>query len=303
MTKRGLLTDWEKYKFLRNKVNNLKRFAKQRYFSQLDEFLSDSPVDNPQKYWKYLRLKVNANKKSDQTPILKSFENDAEVLHYTDEYEAECLNKYFSSISTVDDSNVFLPRFEWKTVTRLDHIEVSSYEIENIISTLNVNKAVVPDLISHKVLKDIKSSVARPLCKLFNKSLHDQMFPLKWKESIVYPIFKKGDKSLASNYRPISLLSCIGKLMERCLYKYVYNYLYSNPLLYNKQSGSLKCHSTVHQLLEIYHQDVSSLDSRQNLCMVFCDISKAFDRVWHRGLVFKLNQLGISGSLLSWFKE
>ena len=76
VTKRGLLTDWEKYKFLRNKVNNLKRFAKQRYFSQLDEFLSDSPVDNPQKYWKYLRLKVNANKKSDQTPILKSFEND-----------------------------------------------------------------------------------------------------------------------------------------------------------------------------------------------------------------------------------
>ena len=198
---------------------------------------------------------------------------------------------------------MFLARFEWKTVTRLDHIEVSSYEIENIISTLNVNKAVVPDLISHKVLKDIKSSVARPLCKLFNKSLHDQMFPLKWKESIVYPIFKKGDKSLASNYRPISLLSCIGKLMERCLYKYVYNYLYSNPLLYNKQSGFLKCHSTVHQLLEIYHQDVSSLDSKQNLCMVFCDISKAFDRVLHRGLVFKLNHLGISGSLLSWFKE
>ena len=91
--------------------------------------------------------------------------------------------------------------------------------------------------------------------------------------------------------------------MERCVYKYVYNYLYSNRLLCNKQSGFLKGHSTVHQLLEIYHQVVSSLDSRQNLCMVFCDISKAFDRVWHKGLVFKLNQLRISGSLLSWFKE
>ena len=170
----------------------------------------------------------------------------------------------------------------------INHIEISSYEIENIISTLNVNKAVVPDLISHKVLKNIKSSVARPLCKLLNKSLHDQTFPLKSKESIVNPLFKKGDKSLASNYRPISLLSCIGKLMERCVYKYVYNYLYSNRLLYNKQSGFLKGHSTVHQLLEIYHHVVSSLDSRQYLCMVFCDISKAFDIVWHKGLVFQL---------------
>ena len=209
-------------------------------------------------------------------------------MHYTDEDKAECLNKYFSSISTVDDSNVFLPRFEWKTVSRLDHIENSSYEIKNIISTPNLNKAVVPDLISHKVLKNIKSSVARPLCKLFNKSLHDQTFPLKWKECIVNPLFKKGNKSSASNYRPISLLSRVGKLMEKCVYKYmyVYNYLYSNRLLYNKQSGFLKGHSTVHQLLEIYHQVVSSLDSRQNFCMVFCDISKAFDRVWHKGLVF-----------------
>ena len=74
VTKRGLLTDWEKYKFLRSKVNNLKRFAKQRYFSHLDECLSDSRVDNPQKYWKYLRSLVNANKKSDQVPILKYFE-------------------------------------------------------------------------------------------------------------------------------------------------------------------------------------------------------------------------------------
>ena len=84
-------------------------------------------------------------------------------------------------------------------------VSITAYKYSNIISTLNVNKAVGPDLISHKALKNIKSSVARPLCKLFNKSLHGQMLPIKWKESIVNPLFKKGDKSLASNYRPISL--------------------------------------------------------------------------------------------------
>ena len=303
VTKRGLPSDWEKYKVLRNRVNNLIRFAKQRYFSHLDECLSDSRVNSPQKYWKYLRSLVNSNKTSDKIPILKSFENDREVLHYTDKEKAECLNKYFSPISTVDDSQVFLPQFESKTDSRLDNIEISSNDIESIISTLNVNKAVGPDLISHKLLMNIKSSVARPLSKLFNKSLQERTFPYKWKESIVNPLFKKGDRSLVSNYRPISLLSCVGKLMERCVYKHVYNYLYFNRLLYDKQFGFLKGYSTVHQLLEIYHQVVSSLDSRQNLCMVFCDISKAFDRVWHRGLVFKLNQLGISGPLLSWFKD
>ena len=91
--------------------------------------------------------------------------------------------------------------------------------------------------------------------------------------------------------------------MERCVNKHVYNYFFSNRLLYNKQSGFLRGHSTVHQLLEIYHQVVTSLDARKNTCMVFCDISKAFDRVWHRDLIYKLRQLGVIGHLLVWFTD
>ena len=82
-----------------------------------------------------------------------------------------------------------------------------------------------------------------------------------------------------------------------------YNCLFSNRLIYEKQSGFLTGHATVYQLLEIYHQVVCSLDAKQSTCMVFCDISKAFDRVWHKGLIFKLRQLGITGSLLHWFQD
>ena len=99
------------------------------------------------------------------------------------------------------------------------------------------------------------------------------------------------------------LLSCVGKLMERCVYKYMYNFFVSNDIIHQKQSGFLKGHSTVYQLINIYHQVVSSLDSNQNTCMVFCDISKAFDRVWHKGLLFKLQQNGINGCLLNWIKS
>ena len=196
-----------------------------------------------------------------------------------------------------------MPPFHPKNCNILNIIDITRQQIEDIISTLEVNKAAGPDLISHKLLKNTKQSISKPLQILFNKSLLDQTFPQKWKHSLVNPLFKKEDKSLACNYRPISLLRCVGKLMERCVYKHLYNHLYSNHLLYEKQSGFLRGHSTVHQLIEIYHQIVSAFDAKQNLCMVFCDISKAFDRVWHRGLIFKLRQLGIDGPLLQWFKN
>ena len=106
----------------------------------------------------------------------------------------------------------------------LNIIDITRQQIEDIISTLEVNKAAGPDLISHKLLKNIKQSISKPLQILFNMSLLDQTFPQKWKHSLVNPLFKKGDKSLACNYRPISLLSCVGKLMERCIYKHLYNH-------------------------------------------------------------------------------
>ena len=119
------------------------------------------------------------------------------------------------------------------------------------------------------------------------------------------PLFKKGESHLASNYRPISLLSCVAKLMERVLYKHFYNHLITNDLIYAKQSGFLTGHSTVYQLIDIYHQIALSLDNKSNTstCIVFCDISKAFDRVWHKGLLFKLKHNGFEGNVLKWIES
>jgi hypothetical protein len=93
------------------------------------------------------------------------------------------------------------------------------------------------------------------------------------------PSFKKDDKSCPSNYRPISLLSCCGKVMECVVYKYIYNYIIEHSLLYSYQSGFLPGHSTVYQLLEIYHNICKNIDNRLSSIIIFCDISKAFDRV------------------------
>ena len=91
--------------------------------------------------------------------------------------------------------------------------------------------------------------------------------------------------------------------MERIIFKYVYNHLHSNNLIYKYQSGFLPKHSTVHQLLEIYSHILNSLERKEMNCFVFCDFSKAFDKVWHKGLLHKLNAYGISGNLNKWFKS
>ena len=84
--------------------------------------------------------------------------------------------------------------------------------------------------------------------------------------------------------------------MERCIYKYMYTYFISSKLVYEKQAGFLTGHSTVFQLINLYHQIAQSFDSKTHTCVVFCDLSKAFDRVWHKGLIFKLKQQGVRGS-------
>ena len=103
------------------------------------------------------------------------------LFHYTDLEKAECLNEYFSSISNVDESNACLPPFHPKNCNILNITDITRQQIEDIISTLEVNKAAGPDLISHKLLKNIKQSISKPLQILFNKSLLDQTFPQTWK--------------------------------------------------------------------------------------------------------------------------
>ena len=98
---------------------------------------------------------------------------------------------------------------------------------------------------------------------------------------------------------------CAGVSNKHCLllffiFKHLYIFLHANDLIYKNQSGFLPGHSTVYQLLDINHQICQSIDVKQHMCMIFCDISKAFNRVWHKGLLFKLRQNGITGDLLHW---
>ena len=302
--KSGKQTDWTNYKHERNKVNNLIKHAKEVFFNNIEDLLFESYSSNKRNYWKIIRHFVKGNSKTSAIPPLCSQSPDGSVIvHSTDEAKADCFNDYFASISSVNDEHVCLPPFELKTNSKLSSITIEESEIKDIIENLNPNKAIGPDFISNKMLIGTAHTVLKPLSILFNRILHDQSFPSPWKKSLVLPVYKKDDKTIASNYRPISLLSNVAKVMERIVFKKIHNYLVSNNLFYKYQSGFLPGHSTTYQLVDIFHHICQSLDAKQHSCMVFCDISKAFDRVWHKGLLFKLRQYGIDDGVLAWINS
>ena len=117
------------------------------------------------------------------------------------------------------------------------------------------------------------------------------------------PILKSGDASLPSNYRPVSLLNNIEKILERIIFKHVYNYLKDNDFFTPWQSGFMPGDSTVNQVDCLYHHICKALDDGLEFRVLFFDISKAFDKVWHEGLLFTLKRAGIRRKLLSWFSS
>ena len=166
---------------------------------------------------------------------------------------------------------------------------------------INPTKAPGSDLINPRLLKEATPIIKHPLCKLFNLSLMVASYPSQWKRANITPVFKNNKQNDVNNYRPISLLSVISKCMERCVYKYIHNHLLDNDILTTCQSGFTKF--TVNQLINITNDFGKSLDSGKEVRVVFSEISKAVDRVWHKDLIQKLKQSGISGNLLEWFQN
>ena len=127
------------------------------------------------------------------------------------------------------------------------------------------------------------------------------IFPEKMKIAKVTPIFKSGKKELLTNYRPISVLSCFSKILEKIMCNRVYNYLNNNNLLFRKQFGFRKGHSTDHALIKLLDSICDSFNQNKYTLGVFIDLSKASDSVDHNILIDKLNLYGIKNNSLKWF--
>ena len=186
------------------------------------------------------------------------------------------------------------------TDDKLSSFNISSEVIFQLIKNLDPNKAHGYDDISVKMLKLCAPSICKPLTLLFENCVRSGEFPNVWKRSNIVPVHKKGNKQLIKNYRPVSLLPICGKLMEKLMFNSIFNFIDTRNLLSVHQSGFRPGDSCVHQLISIVHEIYSAFDANPSLEVrgVFLDISKAFDRVWHKGLLYKLKCMGINGNLL-----
>jgi hypothetical protein len=277
-------------------TNFLIRVAKREHTEKIKRRLLDtSPSEK--NYWK-LAKQVYGNKKSMGVPTL----TEGNKTVSTSIEKAKLFSKYFADQQTLPPLpfNQQLPPIRFITNQRLESIVTNENEVLKILKSLDTGKANGPDGISNRLLKETATAIALPLSDLFNKSFALAKVPNSWKEANICPIHKKDDRSLISNYRPISLLPSISKVQEKIVYQHLYKYLQSNNLLTSKNSGFRALDSAVNQLLFITDKIHKALENGHEICMVFLDVSKAFDRVWHSGLLLKLRCLGIDGTLFDW---
>ena len=147
--------------------------------------------------------------------------------------------KQIYSQSNVIDDNKLLPELE-PTHHSLNVIQITCQDVRDVLRNLNVSKSCGPDLISPRLLREGADILDKPLSIVFNCSIDKCYFPLPWKDDNATPIYKKDDKSAPSNYRPITLLSSVGKTMVRCVHKRLYNYAIEHRILTPLQSGFIQ---------------------------------------------------------------
>ena len=176
-------------------------------------------------------------------------------------------------------------------------------KVRKALLQLNTSKSSGPDGIPAIVLKSCAPELAPVLDKLFQLSYNLGSFPSSWKLAHIFPIPKKGEKSDLSHYRPFAITSLISKTMETIVTKQLLAFLETNNLLSNHQYGFRQARSTGDLLAYAFHTWSSALESYGESRVISLYIYKAFDRVWHKGLLAKLPMFGLHHTLITWISS
>jgi hypothetical protein len=291
------------YNEARRRVKTLIKQAKRRY----EEDIAANSRTNAKKFFRYINNKKNI--RSGIGPL----KDNTGTLVTEDQNMASLLNNYFSSvfnpiadaghITANDDNNEIGSAPDIAPEQTLHNLDITSKEVLRAINDMKTNKSPGPDNIYPKVLKETKSEIVDTLKTVFNLSLRQGTVPADWKTANVTPIFKKGDRNTPGNYRPISLTSVVGKMLESIIRDKIVSHLERHSLIRDSQHGFRNKRSCLSNLLTFYNDLFSAHDITRSLDIVYLDFQKAFDKVPHNKLMFKVKQLGIDGNIHKWIEN
>lgn len=280
------------YKSLRNELSNRIKVNKKRY---IDEQMVQSS-QNPSLFWNHIRELVFNKRKplkdtSFQIEIDGNFVTDETVL-------VEEFNKYYENVC-----NSLIPNWNYSFRNipananypcNFQFRPVTLQTIEQHIDNLNSCAATGLDRISAKFLKKYKNHFLIKYTELANICIENSIFPEKFKQAKVIPIYKAGSKSNIGNYRPISVLNSISKPMERVLCEQIKEYCSTNNIIHTNQFGFVPKSNTLTASVNLINDLVTGLDEKKIVSCIFIDIRKAFDCVHHQLLLHKLKIIGFS---------
>ena len=285
--------DYDRYKEIRNKVTHKVKEDRMDFENRLAREVKE----NVRAFWNY----VNRSKKTRSSiPDLRQADG---TFSTSDQQKAAALNHQFASVFTIEQIDNMPHASDLNIEHLLDNITVTEDKVKQKLLKLRADKAPGPDSVHPYVLKQMADILCKPLAHIYNKSLSTQQLPNVWKTGNISAIFKKGDKTLPQNYRPVQLTSIVCKLLESIITESILQHLALNNLEDLHQHGFTHGKSTVTNLIQALNVWSEALSHGIPVDVIYLDYEKAFDKVPHKRLLQEVHRHGIRGTVYGWIAE
>ena len=285
--------NFQKYAEARNKATRACRNAKLNY----EKLIAVNIKNDSKSFWNYVRSQ------SKTRTGISDLEGSDGTLSSSDYQKAEMLNTFFTSVFTEEDlSNI--PTLEKRSFEEcLNQVKVTPEKVQKKLKNLKTSKSPGIDNIHPLLLKECSAELCQIITMLFKQSIQDGSVPDMWRKASVTPLFKKGEKHVCANYRPVSLTVILCKVLESFIRDEIMHHMEKYNLFTTHQHGFRQKHSCVTQLLEVVEEWSDTLERGGNVDCIYLDFAKAFDTVPHQRLLTKLDAYGVTGQVLRWIES